>query len=192
MKKAVQVYEETNKDYFCYFGSSFINNNRIFLYLQKFSKGEELTTPVSQATSEIVSSVSIDEELTSVIEVQTEETQEEPVQSTVDDSKKYSMSLKELREAGYIEGLCEKYGMSLYAFDTISTVESSYGVHCYKGNAWGWQNNGGYYGLADNWYDASEIFIQKFVNSPHYNHGWPSKQNMRTYCPSGAYDRYFD
>lgn len=162
-------------------------------------------------TSETVSSVSVYEEPTSLpsdelitvtetrdevsseitLEAESEELSVES-ENKEDDSEKYSMSLKELREAGYIEELCNKYNMSLYAFDTISTVESSYGVHCYMGNAWGWYNNGGYYGLADNWYDASEIFIQKFVNSPYYSQGWPTKSDMRTYCPSGAYDKYFD
>lgn len=159
-------------------------------------------------TSEAVSSVSVYEEPTSqlqeqsseemrdetsedLLEVISEEPSEE-IQDEEDDSEKYSMTLKELREAGYIEELCEKYGMSLYAFDTISTIESSYGVHCNKGNAWGWTNGRGYQGLADNWYDASEIFIQKFVESPHYSQGWPTKSDMRTYCPNGAYDNYFD
>lgn len=157
-------------------------------------------------TSETVSSVSVYEEPTSQLQEQSSEEMrdetsedllevisEEPSEEIQDedDSEKYSMTLKELREAGYIEELCEKYGMSLYAFDTISTIESSYGVHCNKGNAWGWTNGRGYEGLADNWYDASEIFIQKFVNSPHYSQGWPTKSDMRIYCPSGAYDQYF-
>lgn len=132
-----------------------------------------------------------DETSEDLLEVISEEPSEE-IQDEEDDSEKYSMTLKELREAGYIEELCEKYGMSLYAFDTISTIESGYGVNCNKGNAWGWNHDGRYGPLANNWYDASEIFIQKFVESPHYSQGWPTKSDMRTYCPNGAYDNYFD
>lgn len=158
-------------------------------------------------TSTIVSSVSIEEEPALSVSATTNTTTTTMTTNFKDsDSKttsitttttknieedKYSMTLKELRSSGYIEELCEKYGMSLYVFDTISTIESSYGKHCQKGNAWGWNTGEGYKSLANNWYDASEVFIKKFIESPYYNKGWPKDKHMRTYCPSGAYDGYF-
>lgn len=103
----------------------------------------------------------------------------------------YSMSLKELNEHGYIEQICEETGMNKTWFDNISTTESTYGKFTPDGlyNAWGW----GIYGnnrkcMGNNWYDASKRFAKEFVDSYGTN---PSKEDMRRYCPIGAYDKYF-
>lgn len=105
--------------------------------------------------------------------------------------KAKSMSLIELERNGYIDELCKKHGMSKVWFDRISRVESGYGANTPSGsyNAWGW----GIYGnkvakLGDNWYEASEYYIQSFVEK--YG-SKPNFRSMRRYCPSGAYDKYF-
>lgn len=106
-------------------------------------------------------------------------------------NEKYTMTLRQLEQAGYIDALCTKHNMSKKWFDRISLVESSYGKHIPNGsyNAWGW----GIYGdkvtkLGSNWYESSERFIKQFVKRYGTN---PSKRAMQRYCPWGAYDKFF-
>jgi len=103
-------------------------------------------------------------------------------------------TLRDLRRDGTIERLCATYGMSLWWFDRIATVESGYGsvrnnTWVANKNAWGWGSPTWFTSRgATNWYESSEMFIRAFVKA--YG-GNPSAAGMRRYCPSGAYDKYF-
>lgn len=102
-------------------------------------------------------------------------------------------SLRELRNNGTIESLCNQYGMSLKWFDIIATVESDYGVangsFVRNYNAWGYGGSGFFTSRGcSNWYESSALFIQSF--SSKYGSS-PSQAGMLRYCPSGAYNKYF-